>query len=275
MTTHLLDVRNLRKVFHVGKARGHSEELVAVDDVSFSLERNSSLAVVGESGSGKTTTARIIAGLESATGGSIELDGKPLASPNSPRSRRLKAREIQMVFQDPFGSLDPRQKVGACIDELLAAHFDHDKAWRRDRTMELLAQVGLDERHADELPRRLSGGQRQRVAIARALSLEPKLLILDEAVSALDVSVQAQVLNLLSDIRESLDITYLFVSHDLAVVRQISDHCIVMDRGRVIEMGSTATVLDSPAEDYTKQLLDAIPRPGWTPSRRRDLPASV
>jgi oligopeptide transport system ATP-binding protein len=275
MTKNLLEVQNLRKVFNVDRGKGRSEELVAVDDVSFLLARRGSLAVVGESGSGKTTTARIIAGLESASGGTILLEGKAIATPDNPRSKRLKAREIQMVFQDPFGSLDPRQKIGACIEELLLHHFDRKKKWRQERTLELLTQVGLDERHAGELPRNLSGGQRQRVAIARALSLEPKLLILDEAVSALDVSVQAQVINLLSDLRDSLDISYLFVSHDLAVVRQISEHCVVMDRGRVVEMGPTGQVLDAPAEEYTKQLLDAIPRPGWKPSRRKSLPVVV
>ena len=164
--------------------------------------------------------------------------------------------------------MDPRQKVGAAIDEVLAGRKRLATAERRARVAELLDEVGLDERHAGEYPRSLSGGQRQRVAIARALALEPRILILDEAVSALDVSVQAQVLNLLIDIRERRSVSYLFVSHDLAVVRQVTDRCVVMQHGRVVEQGATGDVLDHPRERYTRQLLDAVPRPGWTPRRR-------
>jgi oligopeptide transport system ATP-binding protein len=173
-----------------------------------------------------------------------------------------------MVFQDPFASLDPRQKAGSAIAEVLAVGRHRAKAQRWARALELLAEVGLDERHATEYPRNLSGGQRQRVAIARALALEPRVLILDEAVSALDVSVQAQVLNLLIDIRKRLGVSYLFVSHDLAVVRQVSDRCVVMRHGVVVEQGDTCDVLANPREHYTRQLLDAVPRPGWTPRRR-------
>ncbi len=239
--------------------------MVAVDAVSFDLDAGESLGIVGESGSGKTTTARIIAGLESATTGTIDVAGRRV---DGIRRTHSDARQIQMVFQDPFGSFDPRQRIAAGIEELLSLHFQLSRTARRSRVTELLEVVGLGERHANEFPRNLSGGQRQRVAIARALALEPRLLILDEAVSALDVSVQAQILNLLIDIRERTEVAYLFVSHDLAVVRQVCDRSIVMHHGRVVEAGPTADILDRPTDAYTRQLVDAIPRPGWRPKRR-------
>jgi ABC-type oligopeptide transport system ATPase subunit len=173
-----------------------------------------------------------------------------------------------MVFQDPYFSLDPRQTVGACLDEVLRFHAPAGRAARRDRAVQLLHQVGLDERHENLRPRSLSGGQRQRVAIARALACDPEVLILDEAVSALDVSVQGQVLNLLADLRAQLRVAYLFVSHDLAVVQQVTDETVVMHRGRIVESGSTDRILRTPASEYTRQLLAAVPRPGWTPARR-------
>ncbi|MER6135503.1 ATP-binding cassette domain-containing protein [Streptomyces sp. NPDC001815] len=252
-----LVVERLRKEFPA-RARG-AEAVVAVDDVSFTLERGGSLAVVGESGSGKTTTARIVAGLEQATSGTVSVAG----------NGKKAARPVQMVFQDPFASLDPRQRIGAGLTELLRARFRLGRAAARERATELLAEVGLDEQHGARLPRDLSGGQRQRVAIARALALEPEVLILDEAVAALDVSVQAQVLNLLSDIRARSTVAFLFVSHDLAVVRQVTDRCLVMHHGRVVEQGPTADVLDHPRDPYTQELLDAVPKPGWQPRRRR------
>ena len=262
MSETLLRVQTLRKVF-TGQG---GDDLVAVNDVSFEVRHGESVAIVGESGSGKTTAARIVAGLETATDGQVLLDGKVIAGRGVGLLRA--AGDIQMVFQDPFSSLDPRQRVGAAVEELLAVRFRQPKSERRARVIEVLKEVGLDEQHADEYPRSLSGGQRQRVAIARALALQPRLLILDEAVAALDVSVQAQVLNLLIDLRERMDIAYLFVSHDLAVVRQISDRCLVMNEGCIVEQGSTADVLDNPSEPYTQQLLAAVPRPGWKPSRR-------
>ncbi|MEW9548438.1 ABC transporter ATP-binding protein [Nonomuraea sp. NPDC050783] len=246
----VLEVRGLSKTFPVRRAPSH----VALRDVSFSIARGTCLALVGESGSGKTTAARIIAGLERATSGTVVLNA---------------ARRVQMVFQDPYGSLDPRQTIGAGLHELLSLHGVRRRE-RAERVTKLLHDVGLDERHAGQRPKSLSGGQRQRAAIARALALEPALLILDEAVSALDVSVQAQVLNLLADIRERSDISYLFVSHDLAVVRQVSDTCVVLQHGRVVEQGPTADVLDRPEQPYTRALIDAIPRPGWRPGRRTD-----
>ncbi|TSE13414.1 ABC transporter ATP-binding protein [Mesorhizobium intechi] len=265
--TGLLEVRNLRKAFQVKGADG-LEELVALEDLSFDLARGSSLAVVGESGSGKTTLARIIAGLQPATSGSVTFDGKPLAPPRRLVDRIARAREIQMVFQDPFGSLDPIQRLGSSLEEILNLHYPGDRAWRRRRVDELLEQVGLSQEFRERTPRSLSGGQRQRFAIAKAIALEPRLIVLDECVSALDVSVQAQVLNLLSDLRQALGISYLFVSHDLAVVRQVCDQCLVMQFGKLVEMGPTQLVLNAPQEPYTKSLLAAVPRPGWRPSKR-------
>ena len=262
-----LEVENLRKVFRVpGSGRG-DEELVAVDDVSFTVPRGGSLAVVGESGSGKTTVARMIVGLEAPTAGRIVVGGRDWAGANGAKARRERARAAQMVFQDPYSSLDPRQTVFDCLDEVLRLHTPLPSDGRNARVRELLEQVGLDERHEPLRPRALSGGQRQRVAIARALAAEPQVLILDEAVSALDVSVQGRVLNLLADLRAQLGITYVFVSHDLAVVQQVSDEIVVMRRGEVVERGTTDDVLASPQHEYTQQLMDAVPREGWVPQR--------
>ncbi|MFG2044945.1 ABC transporter ATP-binding protein [Dactylosporangium sp. NPDC048998] len=265
MSGIVLAVRDLRKVF-VTKGPGGLTEHTAVNGVTFEVPAGSCLAIVGESGSGKTTTARIIAGLERPDSGEVIVQARRSGAVS--RAGRRPVGAVQMVFQDPFGSLDPRQRVGSAIDEVLRQHSRSSGRERRERVLELLDQVGLDERHSRELPRHLSGGQRQRVAIARALAMEPEILILDEAVSALDVSVQAQVLNLLIDIRKQTEVAYVFVSHDLGVVRQISDEVVVMSNGRVVEQGLTAEVLDHPREEYTKQLIDAIPRPGWVPRRR-------
>ncbi|WP_327303347.1 ABC transporter ATP-binding protein [Streptomyces sp. NBC_01298] len=236
----------------------------AVDDVSFRLPAGGSLGIVGESGSGKTTTARIVVGLEHADEGRVLIHGRDRGDHARGKARRLaRAREIQMVFQDPFLSLDPRTTVGAALRETLALHFpgaDHAR-----RITELLDQVGLGSREADALPRQLSGGQRQRVAIARALAVEPAVLVLDEAVAALDVSVQAQILNLLFDIREQTGIGYLFITHDLGVVRCVTDDVIVMRSGRIVESGPTQEVLADPQHPYTRLLLESVPRPGWDP----------
>jgi peptide/nickel transport system ATP-binding protein len=209
-----------------------------------------------------------VAGLETPTAGEVDICGERRAhGRQSRRARKRFARFVQMVFQDPYSSLDPSQSVRTTIKEVLREHFDRDESWRNRRVGELLDQVGLDERQGNAWPRDLSGGQRQRVAIARALAAEPKLLILDEAVSALDVSVQAQVINLLVDIRGALDVGFLFVSHDLAVVRQMCDECVVMRRGQVVEAAATDTILTAPTSAYTRNLIAAIPRPGWTPRR--------
>jgi len=244
-------------------------ELVAVDDVSFDLPPGRSLAIVGESGSGKTTIARMIVGLERPTNGTITACGHDRSRPTrSTRDRRRRGREVQIVFQDPYTSLDPRQTAEATIDEVLRLHHGWPADRRRARTAELIDLVGLDTRQSRALPRSLSGGQRQRVAIARALAAQPAILILDESVAALDVSIQAQVLNLLADIRDQTHVSYVLISHDLAVVRQLTDEAIVLHRGKVVERGPTAQVLDDPQHPYTQRLRGSVPRPGWKPRRR-------
>ncbi|MGW1161557.1 ABC transporter ATP-binding protein [Streptomyces sp. NPDC002513] len=260
MTEILVRAEGLRKVYGKGA--------VAVDDLSFTVARGESLAVVGESGSGKTTVARMLLGLETPTAGTVSICGRPRKGRTGSAERRRRAREIQMVFQDPYSSLDPLQRIGDVIETSLALHFPLSAHQRRSRALELLEAVGLTDRHAVMLPRQLSGGQRQRVAIARAIAVEPQVLVLDEAVAALDVSVQAQILNLLADIRERSGISYVFISHDLAVVNQISDTAIVLSAGRVVERGPTRQLLRAPQEEYTQALLDAVPRPGWKPRRR-------
>ncbi|NBE53994.1 ABC transporter ATP-binding protein [Streptomyces boluensis] len=260
MSDTVIEATGLRKEF--GTA-------VAVDDVSLTLERGQSLAVVGESGSGKTTLARMLVGLETPTGGTLRVCGRPRPPGRvSSRERRRRAREMQIVFQDPYSSLDKLQRIGGVIEASLDLHFSLTPGERRKRALELLEAVGLAERHATMLPRQLSGGQRQRVAIARAIAVEPQVLVLDEAVAALDVSIQAQILNLLADIRERSGISYVFISHDLAVVHQISEVALVMSGGRVVERGPTGALLSDPQEEYTKSLRAAVPRPGWKPSRR-------
>ncbi|MFJ5900093.1 ABC transporter ATP-binding protein [Streptomyces sp. NPDC093064] len=254
-----LVVDGLRKEFG-----GHT----AVDGVSFTLRPGGSLGIVGESGCGKTTTARMLVGLETPDAGNIQLNGRDRFARARGRAERLaRAREIQMVFQDPYLSLDPRISVRACLEEVLRLHFPLDAPARRKRVAELLDQVGLGEREATALPRRLSGGQRQRVAIARALAARPQVLILDEAVAALDVSIQAQILDLLADIRRDEGIGFLFVSHDLAVVRHITDEVVVLRDGKIVESGPTTSVLTGPRHPYTRLLLDSVPRPGWDPAR--------
>lgn len=238
-------------------------EHTAVDGVSFSLPPGGSLAIVGESGSGKTTTVRMLVGLERADGGTVRLDGRDRSARARGRAERIaRAREIQMVFQDPYLSLDPRVTVSGCLDEVLRLHTDLDAAARRVRVAGHLDQVGLGTREAAALPRDLSGGQRQRVAIARALAVEPRVLVLDEAVAALDVSIQAQILELLREIRREAGIGFLFVTHDLAVVRHIADEVLVLKSGRVMESGPADRVLDAPEHPYTRLLLSSVPRRG-------------
>ena len=256
----VLETAGLRKEF--GK-------FVAVDSVSFSLWPGRSLAIVGESGAGKTTIARMIVGLERPTNGTITACGHDRSRPaRSTRVRRRRGGEVQIVFQDPYTSLDPRQTAEATIDEVLRMHHGWPADRRRARTAELIDLVGLDTRQSRALPRSLSGGQRQRVAIARALAAQPEILILDESVAALDVSIQAQVLNLLADIRDETQVSYILISHDLAVVRQLTDQAIVLHRGKVVERGPTAQVLDDPQHPYTQRLRASVPRPGWKPRRR-------
>ncbi|MEA9986038.1 ABC transporter ATP-binding protein [Subtercola sp. RTI3] len=251
-------VEHLTKVY---KIRGNKEAFTAVDDVSFSIQRGTTTALVGESGSGKSTVAKMLLRLEDATHGEIRIDGTNTAPMKGKALLDLR-RKMQPVFQDPYGSLDPLRNIGNTIGEPLNTHKVGDKKSRRDRVFELLEQVSLPRALASRYPNELSGGQRQRVAIARALALKPDIVILDEAVSALDVLVQAQILQLLSDLQTELDLTYLFITHDLAVVRVIADNVCVMQRGKIVETATTDEVFDNPRMEYTKELLNAIPGAG-------------
>ncbi|NUP68099.1 MAG: ABC transporter ATP-binding protein [Nonomuraea sp.] len=248
--TPLLAVTSLVKKFG---------QVTAVDDVSFELMPGSCLGIVGESGSGKTTAARVLAGLERPTSGTVTLDGHDVQG----QSRRWKARRLQMIFQDPYGSFDPRQTIAQSIAEPLRLHAPGPARRREARVAELLDQVGLSAHAGRSRPRELSGGQRQRAAIARALGIAPRVLVLDEAVAALDVSIQAQILTLLDELRKDTGISYVFVSHDLAVVRYIADTAVVMRHGRIVERGETERILRSPRHPYTRLLLGSIPSPGW------------
>jgi peptide/nickel transport system ATP-binding protein len=254
-------VENLTKVFQINTGKVRSQPFTAVDDVSFSIPKGSTMALVGESGSGKSTVAKLILKLETATSGSVTVGGKDI---NKVGGRELLAlrRQMQPVFQDPFGSLDPLYNIGSTIAEPLVTHRVGSKKERHARVLELLDQVALPTTLIDRYPNELSGGQRQRIAIARALALKPEILVLDEAVSALDVLVQAQILALLTELQSELDLTYLFITHDLAVVRLVADHVSVMRQGRIVEASSTDEVFDSPREEYTKELLAAIPGTG-------------
>lgn len=263
-TTAIIEVEHLKRTFHLGR----KASVAALDDVSCELREGTCLAVVGESGSGKSTLARVIVGLESADSGTVRIAGHDVRPTTARRRLRERATLVQMVFQDPQGSLNRSLPVSATIDEMLRAHRpDLDKRGRRARVLELFEEVGLTERHADAKPSALSGGQKQRVAIARALAAEPKIIVLDEAVSALDVSVQAQVLDLLKRLRAEHGLSYLFITHDLSVVRDIADDVVVMRTGRIIERGTVHEVLDDPQQPYTKLLIASAPRPGWRPQR--------
>jgi peptide/nickel transport system ATP-binding protein len=254
----VLDVEHVSKEYRI---RGQKTLLRAVDDVSFTVGRGRTTAIVGESGSGKTTTAQMVLGLVPATSGTIRLDGSQVVGLRGARLRAAR-RAMQPVFQDPYASLDPTFTVERLIDEPLRVFGIGDRTTRRARVQELLDQVSLSTTLAQRYPNELSGGQRQRVAIARALALGPGLVVCDEAVSALDVLVQDQILRLLGTLQDELALSYLFISHDLAVVRSIAHDVVVMKDGRVVEQGAVEQVLSSPSDPYTQQLLDAIPGAG-------------
>ncbi|WP_223622708.1 ABC transporter ATP-binding protein [Microbacterium sp. EST19A] len=257
--TPFVEARDLRKEFALRSPKpGEAQSFTAVDGVSFSIRRGTTVSIVGESGSGKSTTANMVLGLEDVTSGSILFDGLDLTGLRRKELFALR-RRVQPVFQNPYASLDPRYTVEQSITEPLRVHRIGTVATRHARVLELLEQVALPAAMAERLPHELSGGQRQRVAIARALALEPELVVLDEAVSALDVLVQAQILDLLADLQRRLGLSYLFISHDLAVVRMISDEVHVMQRGVVVESGTPERIFDDPQHPYTKELLAAIP----------------
>lgn len=270
--TPVLTVEALRKTFSVRAENGHKREnFLAVDDVSFALRAGESLGIVGESGSGKSTTARIICGLENADSGTVNVRGTIWKKAvERTRARRARARAVQMVFQDPYQSLDRRQTVRECLVEALRVHAPRMAGTDIDaRVSELMASVRLDPDLADRRPRSLSGGQRQRVAIARALAADPEILVLDEAVSALDVTTQVEILSVLDGIRRETGVALLMISHDLNTVRRLCDRVVVMHNGRVEEQGTITSVLGSPRTEYTRLLIDSIPREGWVPRRRR------
>ncbi|MCU1517476.1 MAG: transporter ATP-binding protein [Pseudarthrobacter sp.] len=254
----VLQIQDLTKVFKLRSGVGRATDFTAVDNVSFSVRRGTTTAIVGESGSGKSTVAQMVLNLLKPTSGKIIFDGVDTSTLNTKQVFAFR-RRVQPIFQDPYGSLDPMYNIYRTIEEPLRTHKVGDKVSREKKVRELLDQVSLPQSTMQRYPNELSGGQRQRVAIARALALDPEVIICDEAVSALDVLVQAQVLNLLADLQSNLGLTYLFITHDLAVVRQIADHVCVMEKGKLVETGSTDDVFESPQQDYTKALLNAIP----------------
>ncbi|RMI29301.1 ABC transporter ATP-binding protein [Nocardia stercoris] len=257
--TELLVARNLVKHYRIpGSVPWRHSEFIAVDDVSFTLDRGTTTAVVGESGSGKSTVAQLVLGLLPATAGTVSFEGTDVATLKGKAESALR-RRVQPIFQNPYGSLNPMYSIFTTIEEPLRVHGIGTRAERAARVRELLDRVALPRSVEVRYPSELSGGQRQRVAIARALALQPDLVVCDEAVSALDVLVQAQILDLLGELQSDLGLTYLFISHDLAVVRQIADRVLVMRQGRIVEAASTQEVFDHPREEYTRRLLDAIP----------------
>jgi peptide/nickel transport system ATP-binding protein len=257
----LLDVKNLEVHFPIksgffGRTTGHVK---AVDDISFSVMPGETLGLVGESGCGKTTTGRAVLRLVEPTGGTVMFDGKDVRSLGAAELKTMR-KDFQIIFQDPYSSLNPRLSVGSAIMEVLNVHnIGANEKERKEHVLYLLDKVNLLPRHFSNYPHEFSGGQRQRICIARALALKPKLLICDESVSALDVSVQAQVLNLLVQLRDEFNLTYIFISHDLSVVKFISDRIAVMNAGKIVEMNTSQELYAAPQQDYTKRLINAIP----------------
>ena len=264
MSDVLLKVSNVKKYFKTPKGILH-----AVDDVSFTIDRGRTLGVVGESGCGKSTTGRVVLRLLEPTAGTIELEGQDIAKLNAAQMR-AKRKEMQMIFQDPLASLDPRKTVGQIIEEPLRIHnIIPSSRDRQMRVLELMETVGLAQRYYSAYPHELDGGRRQRIGIARALSVKPKFIVCDEPVSALDVSIQAQILNLLEDLQKHMGFTYMFITHDLSVVHHFSDDIAVMYLGKIIEMASSDALFANPTHPYTQALLSAIPVPKLENRRER------
>ena len=267
MATPVLEVRNLKRDYVSSGGFFRPTKVVhAVKGVNFTLEKGKTLAVVGESGCGKSTLARMITLIDAPTSGEILIDGIAASAAHVTRELRQK---VQIVFQNPYGSLNPRQKIGDVLAEPLLLNTSMSSADRRDKAMAMLLKVGLGPEHFNRYPHMFSGGQRQRIAIARALMLNPSFLVLDEPVSALDLSVQAQILNLLKDLQDEFGLTYVFISHDLSVVRYIADEVMVMYFGDVVEHGSREAVFGNPQHDYTKTLFAATPKSSVESIRER------
>ena len=262
----LLEVRNLKKYFSTPKGKLH-----AVDDVTFSIPRGKTLGVVGESGCGKSTTGRVILRLLEATSGEVLFEGKDVLA-LSEKQMRVMRQEMQIIFQDPFSSINPRKSISETIAEpIYRHHLASNRKEQEEKVFELMKTVGLAERFANAYPHELDGGRRQRVGIARALALQPKFIVCDEPVSALDVSIQAQILNLMQELQADMGLTYMFITHDLSVVNHISDEVAVMYLGKVVEKAPTDAIFDNPAHPYTKALLSAIPVPSLENRRQRIL----
>ncbi len=264
----LLQARSLKKYYPVKTGLFAPERQVkALDGVSFTLERGKTLAVVGESGCGKSTLGRLLTMIETPTGGELYWQGQDLLK-HDPQAQKLRRQKIQIVFQNPYASLNPRKKVGQILEEPLLINTGLSKAERREKAMAMMAKVGLKQEHYDRYPHMFSGGQRQRIAIARGLMLDPDVVIADEPVSALDVSVRAQVLNLMMDLQQEMGLSYVFISHDLSVVEHIADEVMVMYLGRCVEKGTKTQIFDNPRHPYTQALLSATPR--LNPALRRE-----
>lgn len=272
MSDTLLRVEDLKIYYPVaGSGFGKKEFVKAVDGVTFEVKKGEVFGIVGESGCGKSTLGRGVCKLENLTSGHVYLDGEDITEYNDRRMRSIR-KKVQMVFQDPYASLNPRMSVFDIIAEpLLVHHLYQDKADLEKKVLDLLHRVGLDDYHANRYPHEFSGGQRQRIGIARALAVEPSLIIADEPVSALDVSIQAQVLNLLNELKHDLDLTYIFVAHDLSVVEYISDRVGVMYLGNFVEVGEKEKIYSNPMHPYTQALLSAVPVPDSTAKRERIL----
>jgi oligopeptide transport system ATP-binding protein len=275
----LLEVTDLVKHFPIksGLVIDRTVDYVrAVDGVSFSVKKGETLGLVGESGSGKSTTCRVVLQLLKPTSGSVKFDGREIAGLGRRELRPLR-REMQMIFQDPYASLNPRKRIGQIVGDQLKVQKVASGKELRTRVEGLLERVGLSPEHYNRFPHEFSGGQRQRIGIARALALEPKLVFCDEPVSALDVSIQAQIVNLLDDLQDELGLTYVFVAHDIGVVRHISDRIAVMNHGKIVETGDADQVCEHPRDDYTKKLLAAVPIPDPRESvvRRRERTARL
>ncbi len=277
----LLQVKDLQKYFPIrgGILNRVVKSVKAVNGVSFDVRRGEVVGLVGESGSGKTTVGRTVLRLERATSGSVDFDGADINLLSKPELRRYRKR-MQIVFQDPYASLNPREKIRTMLSHALALHKIGTPADREDRVATLLEQVGLSRDYLHRFPHEFSGGQRQRIGIARALAVEPEFIVADEPVSALDVSIQAQVINLLEDLKEKFNLTMLFIAHDLAVVEHISDRVIVMYLGRIMEVAPTRTLYSNPNHPYTKALLSAVPSPEPDKKRERiiltgDIPSPI
>lgn len=280
-TNHLVEVKNLKKYFPIkgGILNRTVNHLKAVDDISFYIQEGETLGIVGESGCGKSTTGRAILRLHEATAGEVFFQGQDIYK-LTPEQLRLKRRDMQLIFQDPYSSLNPRMTVGDIIGEPMEIHDNIARGEKLDRVKELLQLVGLSPYHVRRFPHEFSGGQRQRIGIARALALNPKFIVCDEAVSALDVSIQAQVINLFQELQEQFKLTYLFISHDLSVVKHISDRIGVMYLGKLVEMTASDEMFAQPLHPYTQALLSAVPHanPRRLPDRimlEGDVPSPV